>query len=74
LIAGRTERGPFAPRRNASFGTAHKSASRNRIEEGIAMLKVIVLALGLAVIFFSQTKLPPEWAATCVNSECIVGP
>jgi hypothetical protein len=38
------------------------------------MLKVIVLALGLAVIFFSQTKLPPEWAATCVNSECIVGP
>lgn len=39
-----------------------------------AMLKVVVLALGLAVVFFSQTKLPPEWLATCVNSECIVGP
>jgi hypothetical protein len=38
------------------------------------MLKVVVLALGLAVILFSQTKLPPGWVATCVNSECIVGP
>ena len=38
------------------------------------MLKVVVLALGLAVIFFSQIKVPPEWVATCVNSECIVGP
>ena len=38
------------------------------------MLKVVVLALGLAVVFFSQTKLPPESLATCVNSECIVGP
>ena len=38
------------------------------------MLKVVVLVLGLAVVFFSQTKLPPGWLATCVNSECFVGP
>ena len=38
------------------------------------MLKVVVLALSLAVIFFSQIKVPPERVATCVNSECIVGP
>jgi hypothetical protein len=43
-------------------------------KRGSAMLKVVVLVLGLAVIFFGQTKLPPGWVATCVNSECIVGP
>ncbi len=38
------------------------------------MLKVVVLVLGLAVVLFSQTKSPPGWLATCVNSECFVGP
>jgi hypothetical protein len=38
------------------------------------MLKVVVFALGLAVVFFSQTKLPPQWFETCANSECVVGP
>ena len=38
------------------------------------MLKVVVLALALAVAFLAQTKLPPHWTATCVDAECIVGP
>jgi hypothetical protein len=48
--------------------------SRDRIKEGIAMLKVVVLALGLAVVFLSQTEPSPGWLATCANSECVVGP
>jgi hypothetical protein len=64
----------FASCHNTVSGKAHNSAYRNRNEEGIAMLKVVVLPLGLAVVFFSQTKLPPQWVSTCVNSECIVGP
>jgi hypothetical protein len=38
------------------------------------MLKVVVLALGLGIVFFTQTKLPPGWLTACTNSECIVGP
>ncbi len=38
------------------------------------MLKVVVLALGLAVVFLGQAKVPPQWTDTCVSSECIVGP
>jgi hypothetical protein len=73
-MTGHADKGPSASCHNTVSGTAHKGASGNHIKEGIAMLKVVVLALGLAVVFFSQTKLPPEWLATCVNSECIVGP
>jgi hypothetical protein len=38
------------------------------------MVKVVVLALGLAAVFLGQTKVPPGWLESCVNSECIVGP
>jgi hypothetical protein len=38
------------------------------------VLKVFVLALALAVTFLAQTKLPPQWTATCVDAECVVGP
>jgi hypothetical protein len=64
----------FASCHNTVSGKAHSRANRSRNEEGIAMLKVVVLALGLAVAFFSQTKSLPQWFSTCVNSECIVGP
>ena len=40
----------------------------------VAVLKVVVLALALAVAFLAQTKFPPPWTATCVDAECIVGP
>jgi hypothetical protein len=39
-----------------------------------AVLKVVVLALALAGTFLAQAKLPPQWTATCVDAECIVGP
>jgi hypothetical protein len=40
----------------------------------IAVLKVVVLALALAVAFLAQTKLSPQWIATCVDAACVVGP
>jgi hypothetical protein len=44
------------------------------LNEEIAMLKVVVLMLAVAFAFLAQTKLPAQWTAACVNSECIVGP
>ena len=40
----------------------------------VGVLKVVVLALALAVAFLAQTKLAPQWTTTCVDAECIVGP
>jgi hypothetical protein len=38
------------------------------------MLKVVVVALALAVAALGQMKFSPEWTAACVNAECVVGP
>ena len=37
------------------------------------MLKVVVLAMALAVSFLVQAKLSPQWTATCIRAECVVG-
>ena len=39
------------------------------------MLKVVVLALALAVMIVAQAKyVPVEWTDPCAKGECLVGP
>ena len=69
------EQGLCVPRHSIISGKAQGCVvSEITSKEGIAMLKVVVLALGLAVVFLGQAKVSSDWTTACVDSGCIVGP
>jgi hypothetical protein len=56
--------------KSGSYGSLDSYSST-----GVAMAKIVVLALALSALIGAQVKsLPVQWTDACANGECIVGP
>jgi hypothetical protein len=59
----------------SSFETRMMESLDSYSSTGVAMIKIVVLALALSALIGAQVKLLPiQWTDACANSECIVGP